>query len=153
MLGGQEQVKAMIGKKKSRKSDEQLDRMGRQLVRASAENEVEAESVASSPFLYTRLRSRINAELERRVERESWLAVLGIVWRVVPAMALVAIFALVMFVSANLSRQPSVTANDYALLGTSNTEVENVVFADTRNISSDDVLATIMSEDEQEGSK
>ena len=143
----------MIGNKKSRKRDEQLDRMGRELVRASVSDEVEVEAASASPFLYTRLKARINAELERRVERESWLAVLGVVWRVVPAMALVAVFALVMFVSANLNRQPSVVSNDYTLLGTSSTEVENVVFADTRNMSSDDVLATIVSDDEQEASR
>ena len=153
IVGGQEQVKAMIGNKKSRKSDKQLDRLGRELVRASTSDEVEVEAAASSPFLYTRIRARINAELERRVERESWLAVLGIVWRVVPAMALVAVFALIMFVSARLNRQPSVASNDYTLLSTSSTEVENVVFADTRNMSSDDVLATIVSEDEQEASR
>lgn len=143
----------MTGNKKSRKSDEQLDRLGRELVRASASNEVESEEAASSPFLYTRLRSRINSELERRVERESWLAVLGVVWRVVPAMALIAVFALVMFVSANLNRPPSVVLNDDALLGTSEAGVETVVFADARNMSSDDVLTSIMSEDEQEASR
>src|SRR4051812_27904428 len=153
MIGGQEQVKAIIGNKQSRKSDEQLDRVGRGLVRASASNEVEAGAAASSPFLYTRLRSRINAELERRAERESWLAVLGVVWRAAPAMALVAVFALVMFLSANLNGQPSVALNDDPLLGRSEAGVETVVFADARNMSSDDVLTTIMSEDEQEAAR
>ena len=142
----------MTGNKKSRKQDEELDRLGRELVRASTSNEVEVEAAASSAFLYARTRARINAELERRSERESWLAVLGIVWRAVPAMALVAIFALVMFVSVNLNR-PVAVAQDYQLLGTPSTEVENVVFADSRNISSDDVLETIMNEDEQEASR
>jgi anti-sigma-K factor RskA len=143
----------MTGKKRSRNSDEHLDRTGRELVRASTSPETEAEAFASSPFLYTRIRARIAAERERRAEKESWLALLGVVWRAVPAMALVAIFALVMFVSASFNRQPSVASNDYTILGTSNTGVENVVFADSRNMSSDDVLATIMSEDEQEASR
>ncbi|HYJ46905.1 MAG TPA: hypothetical protein VEV81_09850 [Pyrinomonadaceae bacterium] len=143
----------MTGKKKSRMSDEHLDRIGRGLVRAAASNDLESEAAASSPFLYTRLRSRIGGELERRTERESWLAVLGVVWRAVPAMALVAVFALVMFISASFNRQPSIASNDYALLGAPSTGVENVVFADSRNMSSDDVLETIMSEDEQEASR
>lgn len=144
----------MTGNKKSRKRDEELDRVGRELVlRASASSAAEVEEAASSAFLYTRTRARINAELERRSERESWLAVLGIVWRAVPAMALVAVFALIMFVSLNLNRPAAVALNDYQLLGTSSTEVENVVFADSRSMSSDDVLATIMSEDEQEASR
>ena len=57
----------MTGNKKSRKSDEQLDRRGRELVRASVSDETEIEAASSSPFLYTRIRARINAELERRV--------------------------------------------------------------------------------------
>ncbi|HEX8888581.1 MAG TPA: hypothetical protein VF779_05365 [Pyrinomonadaceae bacterium] len=143
----------MTGNKKSLKGDDVLDRVGRELVRASISDEVEVEAAASSAFLYTRTRARINAELERRSERESWLAVLGIVWRAVPAMALVAVFALVMFVSVNLNRPAAVAANDYTLLSPSSTGVENVVFADTRNMSSDDVLETIMNEDEQEASR
>ncbi len=144
----------MTGNKKSLKGDDVLDRVGRELVRASISDEVEVEAAASSAFLYTRTRARINAELERRSERESWLAVLGIVWRAVPAMALVAVFALVMFVSVNLNRPTAVAANDYTLLSPSSTGVENVVFADTRNMSSDDdVLETIMNEDEQEASR
>jgi hypothetical protein len=143
----------MTGNKKSLKRDEELDRVGRELVRASTSNEAEVEAAASSAFLYTRTKARINAELERRTERESWLAALGIVWRAVPAMALVAVFALVMFVSVNLNRPTAVASNDYTLLSPSSTEVENVVFADSRNMSSDEVLATIMSEDEQEASR
>jgi hypothetical protein len=143
----------MTGNKKSLKEDGVLDRVGRELVRASTSDEVEVEAAASSAFLYTRTRARINAELERRSERESWLAVLGIVWRAVPAMALVAVFALVMFVSVNLNRPAAVAANDYTMLSPSSTGVENVVFADTRNMSSDDVLETIMNEDEQEASR
>ena len=143
----------MTGKKRSRHSDEHLDRIGRELVRASASPETEAEASASSPFLYTRIRARIAAERERRAEKESWLALLGVVWRAVPAMALVAVFALVMFISASFNRQPSIASNDYALLGAPSTGVENVVFADSRTMSSDDVLETIMSEDEQEASR
>jgi hypothetical protein len=143
----------MTGNKKSRKLDEQLDRVGRELVRASASPEGEVEAAASNAFLYTRTKARIKAELERRAEKEGWLAMLGIVWRAVPVMALVAIFALVMFVSANLNNPTTVAQNDYTLLGTSSTEVENVVFADSRNMSSDDVLETIINEDEQEASR
>jgi hypothetical protein len=63
-------------------------------VRASATaGEAEAERVAASPFLYARLRTRISAEEERRAGGETWLALLGVVWRSVPAMALVALFA------------------------------------------------------------
>jgi hypothetical protein len=144
----------MVSKKKDRGLEERLDRLGREIVRASAANEAEAERVASSPFLYTRLRSRIAAERERREAGvEGWLAMLGLAWRTVPAMALVAIFSFALFWSVNWSTPAAVALNDEALLGTSGAEIERVVFADRQPLSSDDVLATIINEDGPEASR
>ena len=144
-----EQMKNMVGKKNSRNLDEQLNRMGREIVRASAANTEEAETVAASPFLYARLRSRINEEREQREAGESWLAMLGVVWRAIPAMAMVALLAVTLFLSANSGTQRPVVM----LPDTRDAEFESVVFADTRSLSSDEVLATILDEDEQEASK
>jgi hypothetical protein len=141
----------MISKKKDHDGDERLDRIGREIVRASAVNETEAEQVATSPFLYTRLRARIAEERERREEGESWLTMLAVVWRSVPAMALVAIFAFVLFLSAGTSTTGSFT--DEALLGERDAGVEQVVFADSQPLSSDEVLTTILYEDEQGASR
>jgi hypothetical protein len=145
----------MIGKKRDRRSDEQLDRAGREIIRASAMNEAEGESIAAAaPFLYARLRSRINAEREQREERERWGAMLRVIWRAIPAMAMVAILAVTLFLSANFGTQPVagvVSVED--LLDGQGAEVENVVFADNRSLSSDEVLATILNEDEQEASR
>lgn len=144
----------MLSKKKDHGLDERLDRLGREVVRASAANEAEAEKVASSPFLYTRLRSRINTERERREGGgEGWLAMLGLAWRTVPAMALVAIFAFALFWSVNLGTPTSVALSDEALFGTSDAEIERVVFADRQPLSSDEVLATIINEEGQEVSR
>lgn len=144
----------MVSKKKDSGLEERLDRLGLEIVRAAAANEAEAERVASSPFLYTRLRSRINAERERReAGGEGWLAMLGLAWRTVPAMALVAIFAFALFWSVNVSTPTSVALSDEALLDTSGAEIERVVFADRQPLSSDDVLATIINEDGQEASR
>lgn len=143
----------MAGKKSSRKSDEHLDLLGREIIRASASNEAEAERASASPFLYARLRSRIAAETERREEGESWFTMLRVVWRAVPAMALVAILAITLFLSASFSSRSGNTISYDALLGERGNEVENVVFADTRNISNDDVLSTVMSDDDQEASR
>ena len=139
----------MVSKKKDRGLDERLDRMGREIVRASAANDVEAERVASSPFLYTRLRSRINAEVKRREEGEGWLAMLAVAWRAVPAMALTAIFAFALFwSSANLGVPTATVAlSDEALVGSSDAEIERMVFADRQPLSSDEVLATIINEE------
>lgn len=144
----------MIGNKRNRESDERLDAIGREILRASASNETEREDAAASPFLYARLRSRINAERERRAEGEGWLAMLGVAWRAVPAMAIVAIFAVALFLSASFGARPSGVINvDDALLGASDAGVETVVFADNRPLSSDEVLATILNEDAQEASR
>jgi hypothetical protein len=144
----------MIGKKRNRGSDERLDEIGRKLVRASASNEAEGAEAAASPFLYARLRSRIKQERTQREAGESWLAMLGVVWRTIPAMALVAIFALTLFLSSNSGTLSSGVVNvDDTLLGASDAGAESVVFADNRALSNDEVLATILNEDEQEASR
>jgi cytochrome P450 len=144
----------MIAKKKDRGHDERLDRLGREIVRASATNEREAEESATSPFLYTRLRSRIAEERARREEGESWLSMLAVAWRTVPAMALAAIFALILFLSAgtDTTRAPD-NFSDEALLDTRDAGVEQVVFADRQTLSSDEVLTTILDADEQGASR
>ncbi|HEX8459116.1 MAG TPA: hypothetical protein VF656_17620 [Pyrinomonadaceae bacterium] len=137
--------------------DERLERFGRAVVRASAAGgEREAERVAASPFLYARLRARIQAEEERRAGGETWLALLGVVWRSVPAMALVAIFAFVLFwtstLGTNTNASPGVLS-DEALMDARDLGVESVVFAERRPLSSDEVLATILQEDEREANR
>ncbi|HJU56204.1 MAG TPA: hypothetical protein VJ715_16600 [Pyrinomonadaceae bacterium] len=136
----------MVVKKRDSVSEERLDRLGRDLVRASAMNEAEAEEAAGSGFLYARLRSRI----EQSKERESWLVTLKVIWRAVPAMALVAVLAVALFISASLGARSSDLVSDESPL---DIETEGVVFADARNMTSDDVLATILNGDEQEASR
>lgn len=135
----------MTRKKRERGFDE-LDRLGRLIVRAAA-NETEAEEAAASPFLYARLRARINSERERREEGEGWLALFGVIWRAVPMMALVTVFAFVLFWSASMGTSSSGSFSVESLLGTSDAGIEQVVFADRQPLSSDEVLATILSED------
>lgn len=132
-----------------------LDEFGRALLRrAATSNEAEAEAVAASPFMYTRLRARIAAEEERRASGgETWLALLGGVWRSVPAMALVAIFAFILFWTSGVGTTSPGVLSDEALLETSDAGIENVVFAERRALTSDDVLATIIQGDERETSR
>ena len=143
----------MAGEEKKRGLEVRLDRLGRTVVRAYASNDEEAEAAARSPFAYARLRARINAEAARREEGDGWLAVLGVVWRAVPAMALVAVLACALFLSAGAPTQSQQGFSDEALLGGSNAGVEQVVFADARSISNDDVLATIISDEGREDSR
>jgi hypothetical protein len=143
----------MVGKKKERGLDERLDRLGREMIRASAANDAEADAAATSPFLYTRLRARINSERERREAGESWLAMLGVVWRAVPAMALVAIFAFAMFWTTSPATLSSNGFSVETLLDAREAGIEQVVFADQQPLSSDEVLATIWNEDEREAAR
>lgn len=147
----------MSGKrKKDAAAVEELERLGRSVVRASAANEAEVEAVAASPFLYTRLRARIEAEQERRAGgAETWRALLGVVWRSVPAMALVALFAFILFWTSNFGNGPASPGvlSDEALLDARDAGIESVVFAERRPLSSDDVLATILQGDEREVSR
>jgi hypothetical protein len=146
----------MIGKHNKGEPDERLERFGRAVVRAAATaNEAEAEAVAAAPFLYARLRARIAAEQERRAGGETWLTLLGVVWRSVPAMALVALLAFVLFWTSNLGA-PTVAPgvlSDEALMDARDAGIESVVFAERRPLSSDDVLATILTEEEREVSR
>lgn len=136
--------------------DERLERFGQAIVRASARaGEAEAERVAASPFLYTRLSARIRAEEERRAGGETWRTLVGVFWRSAPAMVLLAVFAFVLFWTSTFGTKtasPGVLS-DEALMDARDAGVERVVFAERRPLSSDEVLATILQEDEREGSR
>ena len=142
----------MAGKERQRGlTDERLDQLGRGLVRASAAEESEVEAVASSPFLYARLRARINAEAERREAGESWRVMLSVAWRSAPAMALAAVFAFLLFWTA--AGTPTLTPGDLgdeAFLATPDAGFEHVVFAERSPLSNDEVLATILNEEDRE---
>ena len=74
--------------------DEKLDRLGDELLRAFEASEAEINTAATSPFLYRRIRVRIEAEERRRAEeRNPWFALLVTARRVIPAFALLALLA------------------------------------------------------------
>lgn len=149
---GREQVKfQMTGHNKGQSANDRLDRLGQKLVRAAADNQRVGEEAASSSFLYTRLRARINEERVRREEGARWRAFFGVVWRAVPAMALVTLLAFVLFLSASFTRSVGLSFSEEALLGARDAGgVERVVFAgDPQPLSSDDVLATILNDEER----
>ena len=144
----------MNGNKRNPLLDEHLDRVGREIIRASAANDSEAEAVAASPFLYTRIRARIASEKARRQEGEGWLSMLKVAWRAVPAMALVAILAVALFLSAGSSTNSSEGFSYEALFDARDAGIEQVVFADNQIASSDDeVLATILNDDDRGASQ
>ena len=143
----------MAGEKITGASGERLERTAREVVRAAAAGEAEADAAANSPFLYARIRARIEEEKQRREEGEGWLALFAVAWRAVPAMTLVAALALALFLSSGaFETAPGFGLNAEALLGEREGDFEQVVFADTRTPSNDEVLSTIIGE-EEEGAK
>ena len=139
----------MAGEKRGDAGGETLERVAREVVRAAAAGEARADAAADSPFLYARVRARIEEERRRREDGEGWLALFGVAWRAVPAMALVAVAALALFLSSgagDLSQGFGLGAE--TLLGERDGDFEQVVLADTRTPSNDEVLSTIIGEGE-----
>jgi hypothetical protein len=139
----------MFKKKDQSRLDERLDRIGREVVRASASNEAEAHAVAASPFLYTRLRAALIAERERREAAEGWLVSLKLMRRAVLAMSLVTFLALGVFWFAQPNSASLRSFNDEAFFDARNVGVQRVVFEDPDPLSNDEVLDTIMTEDRE----
>jgi len=140
----------MARKKRDEGREVALDRVGRQILRASGAGEAESERVASSGFLYARVRARIAAERERREEAEWWRAAFAVLWRAVPATAAVAAlaFALLLFATGGRGR-----VAEAAFLSPADVGVEGVVFDDARALSNEEVLETILEGAERGGQR
>ena len=74
--------------------DETLNRFGGELLRAFEAGEAEISNAAASPFLYRRIRVRIEAE-ERRLaqQRGAWLSLLAGVKHAIPTLLAFAVVA------------------------------------------------------------
>jgi len=129
----------------SRQNQDKSDRAGRLVVLAAARNDEEADAAAASPFLYTRLRTRISQEQRRREEAGGWGALLLVARRAIPAMALVAMLAAILTV---WSMQPSATPvgyglEDEALTDTRDPGVEQAIF-NRKALSRDEVFTIVV---------
>src|SRR5215510_14909137 len=89
--------------------DEMLNRFSDELLRAFEASDAEINTAATSPFLYRRIRVRIEAEERRLAEqRGAWLALLAGVKRVIPGAATLAAVALaLLMLGPALSQQRS----------------------------------------------
>lgn len=140
----------------TRQNKEQSDRAGRLVLLAAARNEAEVEAAATSPFLYQRVRARINEEGRRGEEWGGWLSVFLVARRAIPAMALVAMLAAVLTV---WSMRPSAPPAGYgieddALADTRDPGVEQAIL--TRNaLSRDEVFSIVVDRNgfDQRGAK
>jgi hypothetical protein len=128
-----------------RKLNERLDRIGRELIRASSVTAEEADVAASSPWLFARLRARIASERERRETSERWSILITVIRHAIPATGLATAAALALFIVASSGApQPATQFSDQALFETSDAGVQHVVFAERRPLSPDEVLDTII---------
>jgi hypothetical protein len=74
--------------------DEMLNRFSDELLRAFEASDAEINTAAASPFLYRRIRVRIEAEERRLAEqRGGWMALLAGVKRAIPVMVMLAVVA------------------------------------------------------------
>src|SRR5262245_39923086 len=86
----------MWNRNRIRIEDEKLDRFGTELMHAFEAQEAEINTAAASPFLYRRIRARIEAEQRRLAEEDNtWVALFVQVRRAIPVFALLAVAALV----------------------------------------------------------
>ena len=139
----------MINKNK-RDLKERLDRIGVELIRSASLTEAEVEDGPSSAWHFTRLRARIAAESERHEASERWSTILTVVRQAVPATAMAAAVAFGSFLVGGSNRSPStVQFSDQDLLTMNDSGVEQMMFADQRTPSSDEVMETIISEERE----
>lgn len=102
----------MLWKKNKTERNQQLDQLGRTLIQASQASEEEIERSISSPAIFERIRARA-ADGESRPSIDylaannwaanNWAASLSVAWRAIPALSLVAIIALALWLGAKES--------------------------------------------------
>jgi hypothetical protein len=139
--------------KNTRQLDEEMDRVGRQILQAAAADEAEVESAAAAPFLFIRVRAGIAEEQRRRTEAGSWL-MLFVARRAVPAMALITILVAILTVlSGQFQVVKPANLDEEALFGTPGPGVEQTVLADRSNLSQDDVFNIVLDREYGRGAR
>ena len=130
-----------------------LDRAGRRIVQASGISEAEGAKVVSSPFLLARIRAQIAAESESREANGIWSSLGVAAWRAIPAMGLAAAlsFGLLLYVNGNKSSSPAFSVDAY--LGAGESGIDNLLFAERRPVTDEEVLTTLVGRDEKESAK
>lgn len=130
----------------------ELDQLAKAVARSGGIGDDEAERIASSPFLHTRIRAHIEAGQQERAQQGSgWLATLFVASRAVLALLLVTIAAASAFWITRTSRP----ADTIAPVISKADDLNRVVIGGTCALSSteqcaistEEVLATMFAED------
>ena len=131
--------------KTSRQKNEDLDVIGKVILRSAAAREEDVEAAAASPFLFTRVRAAITAEQRLQEESGSWLSLILVARRAVPAMALVATLAAVLTVwsASPVVNGTQAQADEEGLFLLLDPGVEQSVLA-SRGLSRDEVFNIVV---------
>src|ERR671916_166460 len=149
----------MARKRSPQFTDERLDRAARAVVRSAAQTGAEAERAANAPFLYARVRARIEERRREADSSASWLTLLQVARRAVPTMAFVAaLAAALLFWAASFGARQDGRApaerfafvSDDVVFGT-DSGVESAVLADTGQLSHDEILNMVVNRTGREG--
>lgn len=128
---------------------ERVDHLGNAIVLASSAITPVSEAAALSPFNYSRIRARIEHEEAKNVAmRQGWLELAGAAWRFAPAMVLSAVLAFLLFWFGGATTRSLITED--ALLQSGLSGMEQVVFAESRVLSNDELLTVILTDGEVE---
>lgn len=131
-------------------SNERLSELTKDIASAGGIGDDEAERISSSPFLYARVRARIEAEHGSRAEQGTgWLGSLLIATRAIAVLLMVTIAAAAAFWSSRTDapEPPAArsTADDVARVVTGGTCALSAT--DECAISNEEVLATLFAEE------
>ena len=134
---------------KNPQNDEQLDRFGKLVLRAAAADEQEIEAASTAPFLFTRIRARIDEG--RRERATGWQSLPLIAWRAIPAMALIAMLAggLTIWTAESNTTPVGFGIFEEALSDTTNPGIEQAVL-NQNSLSRDDVLTIVVERSNRE---
>ena len=132
--------------------NEELDRIGKVVLRAATASDAETEAAATAPFLFARVRAAINDESRQSEESRGWLSIIQVAWRAVPAMALVAIMAAGLTVWSTQSATVA-QADDEPLIGALDPGVEQTVLASRNGLSREEVFNIVVDRNYEANSK
>jgi hypothetical protein len=133
---------------------EELDRVGKLVLKAATASEADVEAAASSPFLFTRVRAAINQERRESEESRGFLSLIQVAWRAVPAMVVIAIMAAVLTVwTTQSSVAPVAQTDDEYLISPLEPGVEKTVLASRNGPSSDEIFNIVVDRNYEANSK
>ena len=120
-------------RRKGALEEEMLNRFSDELLRAFEAGESEISTAAASPFLYRRIRVRIEAE-ERRIARQrgAWMSLLAGVKHAIPLMAACAVIAVASLILEPSRQQPAGLTNE-----------EPTLMQDVFSFSQDELIASV----------